>query len=235
MANTSDVSEDSGFKGWILCLRDYPRLHLVCWGVLISTTWFLAFAFYDGRVATLEAHIELLREANAALRSTLSDPGKRRDLSAPSDDQSVSANIQNAIGDYEWQWAGEKWYGRVILTDDLMVKDACVHKIGKPYRTAKEYRFQVAADPEMKLGLGAFTPLGDGRIHITMNVDKQTHGKEGFVPHRISGDLKSRRAFAGTVIYRNLETQDEYSGDMVLVEYRTSSLQYDFHATGTIH
>jgi hypothetical protein len=126
---------------------------------------------------------------------------------------------------YEWQWAGENWYGRLHLSPDgaqgavNMLRVFALHKV---YKGPRDYEFAFAQSPVINLISGKFEVLGSGALRLSVAVNKTNHDSTAYVPHQITGDLSPTMCFAGKVRYVNMETKEQPEGDMVLVSYESA-------------
>jgi len=122
-------------------------------------------------------------------------------------------------GKFEWQWAGENWYGTVKIDDDRhgRVVATDVHKIRKAIENGVcVYR----SEPVLWSSDGRL--YGDKRgFDIEMQAIQKVDGKN--VPVALRAELYPVEAYAGTVTYYGKKEPCNV-GDMVLVRY-TSGLR----------
>ena len=122
-------------------------------------------------------------------------------------------------GMYEWQWAGENWYGRVELSDHKTISRARVGLIKKEYLSTGKSRF-VMGEEIMKLVDGTYSVKPNGNVMIDMRVRKKVAGSVADdVEQTIQGTLEMRSCLAGRVRYQDPITGQHHEGDMILVDY----------------
>jgi hypothetical protein len=138
-----------------------------------------------------------------------------------SDDQSKVRDLQQQVqtmrGIYEWQWAGDRWLGRITISSDQTGQLRAMVS-AKQHCQDKWVDFMEGQGP-------AFQQNGDLRVEISAHT--KMHDYNCQITHEgsttITGDLQPVVAFAGTVIWR--ENGQESPGDMVLVKYTSSLLR----------
>lgn len=126
--------------------------------------------------------------------------------------------------EYEWQWAGERWYGRILLAgqgEDLAVSMARVFELQKLYSDPKTSKMVFADTPLLEALQGSFKRTSTGSVNIDLLVNKATHGHQGYVAHKIAGQLAPVTCLAGKVHYMNTVTSQRSKGDMILVNYES--------------
>ncbi|MCK4793621.1 MAG: hypothetical protein KAV87_58370 [Desulfobacteraceae bacterium] len=123
-----------------------------------------------------------------------------------------------ASGTYEWQWAGENWYGRITLSDRNTITQGRVGRIRKRYALDGSARFEME-DEVMRLVNGIYTPKQDRKVEINMLVSKKVTGEHPELEQTIVGTLEQRHCLAGQVQYQDHLTGKRYFGDMILVDY----------------
>lgn len=121
-------------------------------------------------------------------------------------------------GTYEWQWAGENWYGRVTFSKRNTISQGRVGLITKIYAPDGRARFEMG-DEVMRVVEGTYRQKQDGEVEIDMLVKKRVKGEHPELEQRIVGTLEERRCLAGQVQYQDHLTGKRYLGDMILVDY----------------
>ena len=161
--------------------------------------------------------IDPLKIENQRLRDEIQQLRDR--LAAPS---RATADVYRT---YEWQWAGENWYGRLRLSPDRAQGSANLARVfalHKVYKSPRNYAFKFAQSPILNLINGNFDVLGSGALRLSLTINKTNHDSTAYVRHQILGDLSPIMCFAGKVRYVNLDTQEQPEGDMVLVNYESA-------------
>ena len=138
-----------------------------------------------------------------------------------SDDQikvrDLQQQVQTMRGIYEWQWAGDRWLGRITISSDQSGQLRAMVS-AKQHCQDKWVDFMEGQGP-------VFQQNGDLRVEISAHT--KMHDYNCQITHEgnpiITGDLQPVAAFAGTVIWR--ENGQESPGDMVLVKYTSSLLR----------
>lgn len=119
-------------------------------------------------------------------------------------------------GTYEWQWAGESWYGRVTLAkqdgNDVIqrARVGVIEKIvtlGRPDVTQMSGRL-------LELVRGTFSRKSNNAIEIHLTVDKVNRRTNQPERETIDGTLLPIPCYAGKVVYAGA-----FEGDMILVRY----------------
>ena len=121
-------------------------------------------------------------------------------------------------GIYEWQWAGENWYGKVKLSEKNTISQARVGILNKLNAPDGSTTFEISNDV-IELVEGSYKQKGRSRVKIDMLVKKRVTGEYPELQQTIQGILEERRCLAGQVEYNDHLTGDNYVGDMILVDY----------------
>lgn len=180
-------------------------------GATITIAGFFVFLFFDQK----DTEIKMLERTVKELKEKLAGyiVGDHPSLSKIDPCQ-----------EYEWQWAGENWYGRIKLVkedEDCKVKMARVFKIKKDFIDDKNFTIVKEKLPILELIEGEFTFKKPDGLEIELIVYKETTGYSNYVVHKIKCDLKAVLCFAGKITYLNSITSEEIEGDMVLVNYKS--------------
>jgi hypothetical protein len=124
----------------------------------------------------------------------------------------------DVAGTYEWQWAGENWFGRITLSDHNRISQAKVGVLKKAYAPNGSARFEIQ-DEVMQLVDGTYEPKGESKVAIEMLVKKKVRGEHPELQQTIVGILEKRHCLVGQVKYQDYLTGKSYFGDMILVNY----------------
>jgi len=128
-------------------------------------------------------------------------------------------------GSFEWQWAGERWYGEVTITTDEnheRIATVEVNTIDKVEREdGTEYR--LVSEPVLESRRGVWR--GDRR-GFTLDVAAVQSIGEMKVPVDLEAELYPVEAYAGIVKFKGREQACE-AGDMVLVATGFPDLESD--------
>jgi hypothetical protein len=131
---------------------------------------------------------------------------------------SPTGGSTDLAGRYEWQWAGENWFGKITLSNHNTISRAKVGVLKKVYMADGSAKFDIQ-DDVMKLVEGTYQYDGDSKVEIDMLVKKHIPGESADLEQRIVGTLEKRRCFAGQVEYQDHLTGKRYLGDIILVDY----------------
>ena len=127
---------------------------------------------------------------------------------------------QHIIRAYEWQWAGESWYGRLTLANQNgknVVSSLRIGELRKKYSGAGGM-FHIG--PRLvELVEGSFELGADHRLKLDLTVDKTVIGSNIPARQKIAGSLDPRLCFAGRVDYSDFAAKTTHSGDMILIDY----------------
>jgi hypothetical protein len=214
--NTSDRSIQS-LIDWITTMpfAGLTALVLVIIIVFAVVTIYLV-AFFQGR----ELSFWPLRIGPRPVPSAMRLPASK---STGSNDAECDTDYAARLcGTYEWQWAGENWYGRLRLAkhnDALVIDRANVGRLRKTYRAGRFRSFEMT-DTVLTLNHGTVHISDPDTIQLTLSVQKRVAGLPGFVPQTITGELHRTPCFAGRVQYRDPNTGNANVGDMILVSYQ---------------
>lgn len=125
--------------------------------------------------------------------------------------------------EYEWQWAGENWYGRVLFekeNEQGKVKMARVYELRKKYSDkVEDYTFELGESPVLDCRDGEVTQFSENKIRIRMVGNKTTVERPGEAQHVIEGVLRRVPCFAGEVKFKNQSNKRVTNGKMILVGY----------------
>lgn len=123
--------------------------------------------------------------------------------------------------DFEWQWAGENWYGRVTLEQrgtEGVITQAQVGLLEKKLSDESSMTGQVF---NMVPNTGVFNITDDGIVHLQFSTKKKDRRLGTIDTVIIAGDLRQTLCYVGEVSYKNIDTGNQYSGDMVLANHIT--------------
>jgi hypothetical protein len=125
---------------------------------------------------------------------------------------------------FEWQWAAENWYGR-ILVNEINKKNVITQaKAGLIQKTMK----RDGAESRILMDglILQLVPNSQGTFEVTKtgaNIDllvqKKGRGSERIVLENIKGHLSAVPCYAGRVSFSSEE--GTYTGDMILVGYQS--------------
>ena len=122
---------------------------------------------------------------------------------------------------FEWQWAGENWYGRVVMENQAgkdVITQAQVGLLEKNFVDDLSMHGQVL---NLVRDTGSVTITEDGTIHLEFAINKK-YRRTGTVSAAIvTGDLQQALCYAGKVNYKHTDTGSQYPGDLILVNYIT--------------
>lgn len=128
---------------------------------------------------------------------------------------------QNGKAGFEWQWAGENWYGQVILEQQgaqNVISQAQVGLLGKNLDDHSSMAGQVL---NMIPGTGIFN-IKDDIVQLQFSTMKKDRRFGTINTVIIAGDLQQTLCYTGKVSYKNIDTGNQYSGDVILVNHITS-------------
>jgi len=117
---------------------------------------------------------------------------------------------------YEWQWAGENWYGRATLANINDKKVITQARVGLIRKTLDDRI--VMEGKVLELTQGTFNITSKG-IELDLTVNKKNRRTGDILHERIKGALQQRLCFAGRVIYSS--EIGTFLGDMILVDYKS--------------
>ncbi len=126
--------------------------------------------------------------------------------------------LSDFTGTYEWQWAGENWYGKIDLSARGIISRAKVGLLTKTYASDGSASFRMG-NKVMQLVSGSYSPKGQSRVKIEMLVRKKVTGQHSELQQTVVGTLEARRCLAGQVEYKDPLTGRSHIGDMILVDY----------------
>lgn len=158
--------------------------------------------------------LDPLREENRRLREQLQQV--KEQAAGPS---RIGPDLHRT---YEWQWAGENWYGRVTLAkvgEANVVTAARVGVLQKSYSDGQSI-FKIGP-AVVELQRGSFEVLGNGDVKIDLQVVKSVNYQTGRARQRIAGPLRPTLCLAGKVHYETSRESDV--GDMILVGYQSTT------------
>ncbi len=124
-------------------------------------------------------------------------------------------------GSYEWQWAGENWFGRITLSEHNSITQARVGVLKKVYAPDGSASFEVQ-DEVMQLVEGTYEQKGDSKVAINMLVRKKVKGDHPNLQQTVAGVLDRCHCFVGKVEYHDHLTGNKHFGDMILVNHSSS-------------
>jgi hypothetical protein len=122
-------------------------------------------------------------------------------------------------GTYEWQWAGENWYGRIDLgkiNDENIITQA---RVGLIEKTREGWIWMDGKVLELAEGVENTFEITDSGIVINLMVDKKNRQTGEIVREALKGTLQQVQCFAGRITYSG--ELGTYYGDMILVDYRS--------------
>jgi len=123
--------------------------------------------------------------------------------------------------DFEWQWAGENWYGRVVMEqqgDQNVITQAHLGLLEKKFSDDTSMAGQVF---KLVPNSGTINITDDGIVHLQFSAQKKDRRSGMIHTVVITGDLQQALCYAGTVNNRYADTNEQYPGDMILVNYIT--------------
>jgi cell division protein FtsL len=128
---------------------------------------------------------------------------------------------QNGRADFEWQWAGENWYGRVIIKQQGNMDVITQARVGLLEKKLDDKTSMAGQVYNLVSDSGNINITDDGIVHLQFSAQKKDRrsGMVGTVV--IAGDLQPVLCYAGKVNNRNADTNEQYPGDMILVNYIT--------------
>jgi hypothetical protein len=132
---------------------------------------------------------------------------------APTPTPALGAEIYRT---YEWQWAGENWYGRVTL-ENLNGKNVVTQaKVGLLEKTIDD---RILPRGIVLNAVSGTFEVKDKGIDIDLTVDKKNR-RTGMIDREIiKGTLNQTQCFAGHVEYSG--SSGIWGGDMILVGYHS--------------
>lgn len=122
-------------------------------------------------------------------------------------------------GTYEWQWAGENWYGRISFDEVDNRKAITQARVGVIDKAATTDLIWMNGRV-LELVSGTYE-ITQGNVEIDLIVNKYDKRLQKVVQQTITGLLQPTRCYAGQVTYENNDTGDKYGGDMILVDYKS--------------
>jgi len=134
---------------------------------------------------------------------------------------------KNIYKEYEWQWAGENWYGRILLSRDDhtdSIKMARIFRIEKKYKNSTNFSFELSPSPIINKEMGESGTLKvkkNGDLFIEFLAKKQVNDEADYVSHKVVANLKQVTCFAGKVKFTDHKTNRPSEGDMILVDYNS--------------
>jgi hypothetical protein len=184
---------------------------------------------YENRIDELKSDVLALQgmvDDKDAQLATLSEDLRNRDneilslreqLKADRANELLDLLAKNGTAQFEWQWAGENWYGRLTfetMGTDNVISQATVGLLEKTKDDDKWMTGQVLdLAPDTN---GTFNFTADG-LDLALTVEKKDR-RDGTVGiTTINGSLRPTLCYAGTVTYA--DHQGSYNGDMVLVNF----------------
>ncbi len=132
-----------------------------------------------------------------------------------------------AFRTYEWQWAGENWYGRLTLEDNdgkSVITKAKVGIIGKDAKTDQIWLDRKVLEL-VENQKGAFEITSGGLKITELRILKKNRRTGEVVEEKITGTLPRAVCFAGQATYSSVK--GSYKGDMVLVGHRPYRPTFD--------
>lgn len=122
---------------------------------------------------------------------------------------------------FEWQWAGENWYGRIMM-EEQGGKDVITQaQVGLLEKSLIDSTFINGQVLNMVPGTGSISIAENGVVHLEFTAKKKDRrlGTEQIV--FVTGDLQPAVCYAGKTNYKYTDTGTQYPGDMILVNYIT--------------
>jgi hypothetical protein len=188
-------------------------------------------AFFTFLATIITAYFAYARETNqlqAQIRE-LTDQIAQRDAqieSLTNEINSLKHPLQEILArdgrtQFEWQWAGENWYGRVVMEqqgDRDMITEAHLGLLEKKFSDDTSIAGQVF---KLVPNSGNINITDDGVIHLQFSAQKKDRRSGMIRTVVITGDLQQALCYAGTVNNRYADTNEQYPGDMILVNYIT--------------
>ncbi|MFX0201179.1 MAG: radical SAM protein [Candidatus Hodarchaeota archaeon] len=126
------------------------------------------------------------------------------------------------FGVFEWQWAGENWYGKVVLEQETGTNTVTMAKVGrltKEYNKDGSFYFRMG-EVILDLVEGNFQILDNDRIKMMLKVRKLDHNDD-VNDEYIEGVLSKTQCFAGDVVYSDSTRSSRRYGGMVIVKHES--------------
>ncbi|MBV6399874.1 MAG: hypothetical protein CNIPEHKO_00151 [Anaerolineales bacterium] len=152
------------------------------------------------QIAQRDAQIESLNNEITSLKNPL---------------QGILARDGNA--EFEWQWAGENWYGRVAIQQQGNTNAIIQAQVGL---LEKKLDDSISIDGQvfnLLPNTGNFNITDDGVIHLQFSAKKKDRRFGTVHTVIITADLQQALCYVGKVNDRNTDTNEQYRGDMILV------------------
>jgi radical SAM protein with 4Fe4S-binding SPASM domain len=132
----------------------------------------------------------------------------------------ASSVEESPFGVFEWQWAGESWYGKVVLDGGTnTVTTARVGRLTKEYDGEGSFHFRMG-EVVLDLVEGSFEVLDRTRIRMKLKVRRL--GRSGDMnDEHVEGVLYKTQCFAGEVEYLDSKRDTCRYGGMVLVKHES--------------
>jgi hypothetical protein len=128
---------------------------------------------------------------------------------------------QDGRAEFEWQWAGENWYGRVVMEqqgDRDVITQAHLGLLEKKLSDATSMAGQVF---KLVPNSGNINITNDGVVHLQFSAQKKDRRSGMVRTVVITGDLQQALCYAGKVNNSYADTNEQYPGDMILVNHLT--------------
>jgi hypothetical protein len=182
---------------------------------------------YTAQISILKAQLNVSEMEKDSLKIQLE---KRNQEIRKSDEQTPSLAPNNSLeqsllqGDvpFEWQWAGENWYGRMSLGERDGKYTVIQARVGDVEKLVASNTPDVTRMNGRILELidGNFEIMADNTIKLNMLVDKKNRRTNKVEPVTVSGILQPVACYAGTATYTN--DTGSFEGDIILVGYVSS-------------
>lgn len=128
--------------------------------------------------------------------------------------------------EYEWQWAGESWYGRVVLDKNKEGKNVVTQaRVGLIDKIVKPNNADLTQIDGMIMELidGSFNILDNDHIAVDLSVRKKSRRTDAIDTEEIKGILQKNICYAGKVTYTSKTLNEgSFEGDMILNGYTSS-------------
>jgi hypothetical protein len=132
---------------------------------------------------------------------------------------------------FEWQWAGENWYGRVVMEKQAEQDVITQAQIGLLEKNLIDDMIMHGQVLNLVPGTGSLSFTEDGVIHLEFVVRKKDRRLGTESTAFVTGDLQQSLCYAGQVNYKETDTGNQYPGNIILVNYITplgDSIDYWF-------
>jgi hypothetical protein len=176
----------------------------------------------DAKILTLETQ---LGEHDAKLVTLQTQLGERDKEILALKEQIQTAQLANPLEDklsqgdvqFEWQWAGENWYGRMTLEKQGTNNVISQATVGLMEKTPEDRILMDGQVLDLAPGtIGTFEITDDG-IKIKLTVEKKSRHIGIISLETITGTLQPTLCYAGRVSYSGSE--GPFKGEMILVQY----------------